>query len=120
MTQGSPDMMVTVSANGLLGTHSWLPYDKNISNYFSFTKDSTVSNPKTQRYLYGPFAPGAELSSKTLVVSHDGKLLFSGGHWDNSLRVTSLSKGKVVGHINRHLGGLKANQQNFHGLKDMN
>ncbi|ETE68362.1 Neurobeachin-like protein 2, partial [Ophiophagus hannah] len=103
MTQGSPDMMVTVSANGLLGTHSWLPYDKNICNYFNFTKDSTVSNPKTQRYLYGPFAPGAELSSKTLVVSHDGKLLFSGGHWDNSLRVTSLSKGKVVGHIHRHI-----------------
>ncbi|KAM3822734.1 neurobeachin-like protein 2 isoform 1-T1 [Vipera latastei] len=103
ITQGSPDMMITVSANGLLGTHSWLPYDKNISNYFSFTKDSTVSNPKTQRYLYGPFAPGAELSSKTLVVTHDGKLLFSGGHWDNSLRVTSLSKGKVIGHINRHI-----------------
>ncbi|KAJ6655114.1 hypothetical protein lerEdw1_006018 [Lerista edwardsae] len=121
MTQGSPDMLastqqllisfqglvfpalVTVSANGLLGTHGWLPYDKNISNYFSFTKDPTVSNTKTQRYLYGPFAPGVELSSKTLAVSHDGKLLFSGGHWDNSLRVTSLSKGKIVGHINRHI-----------------
>lgn len=37
---------VTVSANGLLGTHNWLPYDKNISNYFSFTKDPTVSNAK--------------------------------------------------------------------------
>ncbi|XP_042328517.1 neurobeachin-like protein 2 isoform X2 [Sceloporus undulatus] len=103
MTQGSPDVLVTVSASGLLGTHGWLPYDKNISNYFSFTKDSTVSNAKTQRYLYGPFAPGVEVSSKTLAVSHDGKLLFSGGHWDNSLRVTSLSKGKVVGHINRHI-----------------
>lgn len=31
---------VTVSASGLLGTHSWLPYDRNISNYFSFIKDS--------------------------------------------------------------------------------
>ncbi|XP_062978473.1 neurobeachin-like protein 2 isoform X1 [Elgaria multicarinata webbii] len=102
MTQGSPDVLVTVSASGLLGTHSWLPYDKNISNYFSFTKDSTVSNTKTQRFLYGPFAPGVDVSSKTLAISHDGKLLFSGGHWDNSLQVTSLSKGKVVGHINRH------------------
>uniref|UniRef100_A0A8D2LFF2 Neurobeachin-like protein 2 n=1 Tax=Varanus komodoensis TaxID=61221 RepID=A0A8D2LFF2_VARKO len=102
MTQGSPDVLVTVSANGLLGTHGWLPYDKNISNYFSFTKDSTVSNAKTQRYLYGPFAPGVDVSSKTLAVSHDGKLLFSGGHWDNSLRVTALGKGKVVAHINRH------------------
>lgn len=41
-----PSTQVTVSANGLLGTHSWLPYDKNISNYFSFTKDPTVSNAK--------------------------------------------------------------------------
>uniref|UniRef100_A0A8U8BWE7 Neurobeachin-like protein 2 n=1 Tax=Geospiza parvula TaxID=87175 RepID=A0A8U8BWE7_GEOPR len=103
ITQGSPDILVTVSANGLLGTHNWLPYDKNISNYFSFTKDPTVTNAKTQRFLQGPFAPGADLSSTTLAVSPDGKLLFSGGHWDNSLRVTSLAKGKVVGHITRHI-----------------
>ncbi|NXT30836.1 NBEL2 protein, partial [Pelecanoides urinatrix] len=103
ITQGSPDVLVTVSANGLLGTHNWLPYDKNISNYFSFTKDPTVSNAKTQRFLQGPFAPGADLSSRTLAVSPDGKLLFSGGHWDNSLCVTSLAKGKVVGHITRHI-----------------
>ncbi|NXA09748.1 NBEL2 protein, partial [Sapayoa aenigma] len=103
ITQGSPDVLVTVSANGLLGTHNWLPYDKNISNYFSFTKDPTVSNAKTQRFLQGPFAPGADLSSRTLAVSPDGRLLFSGGHWDNSLRVTSLAKGKVVGHITRHI-----------------
>ncbi|XP_065438613.1 LOW QUALITY PROTEIN: neurobeachin-like protein 2 [Chrysemys picta bellii] len=103
ITQGSPDVLVTVSANGLLGTHGWLPYDKNISNYFSFTKDPTVANAKAQRFLSGPFAPGVEVSSKTLTVSPDGKLLFSGGHWDNSLRVTSLSKGKVVGHITRHI-----------------
>ncbi|XP_009473635.1 PREDICTED: neurobeachin-like protein 2 [Nipponia nippon] len=103
ITQGSPDVLVTVSANGLLGTHNWLPYDKNISNYFSFTKDPTVSNAKTQRFLQGPFAPGADLCSRTLAVSPDGKLLFSGGHWDNSLCVTSLAKGKVVGHITRHI-----------------
>lgn len=103
ITQGSPDVLVTVSANGLLGTHGWLPYDKNISNYFSFTKDPTVTNAKAQRVLSGPFAPGAELSARTLTVSPDGKLLFSGGHWDNSLRVTALSKGKVVGHIARHI-----------------
>ncbi|NWT48683.1 NBEL2 protein, partial [Chroicocephalus maculipennis] len=103
ITQGSPDVLVTVSANGLLGTHNWLPYDKNISNYFSFTKDPTVSNAKTQRFLQGPFAPGADLCSRTLAVSPDGKLLFSGGHWDNSLRITSLAKGKVVGHITRHI-----------------
>lgn len=77
------------------------------------------SPARTQRYLYGPFAPGAELSSKTLVVSHDGKLLFSGGHWDNSLRVTSLSKGKVVGHINRHIGRNSCFCQLFPGKSNL-
>ncbi|GCB70856.1 hypothetical protein scyTo_0008692, partial [Scyliorhinus torazame] len=82
----TPYVLVTVSLNGLIGTHGWLPYDKNISNYFTFTKDPVVSNAKTQRFLSGPFAPGVNLSPKVLAVSPDGKLLFSGGHWDNSLR----------------------------------
>uniref|UniRef100_A0A8C4IAW2 Neurobeachin-like protein 2 n=1 Tax=Dicentrarchus labrax TaxID=13489 RepID=A0A8C4IAW2_DICLA len=99
ITQGSPDTMVTVSRNCLVGTHGWLPYNKNISNYFTFIKDPTV----TQRFLSGPFAPGVEVTSGLFVVSHDGKLLFSGGHWDNSLRVTSLVKGKTVGQHIRHM-----------------
>ncbi|XP_026225786.1 neurobeachin-like protein 2 isoform X2 [Anabas testudineus] len=100
--QGS-DILVTVSSNGLIGTHSWLPYDKNIANYFTFTKDPTMTNPKTQRFLSGPFSPGVEISAQVLVVSSDGRLLFSGGHWDCSLRVTQLGKGKLVGRICRHI-----------------
>ncbi|XP_061572701.1 neurobeachin-like protein 2 isoform X3 [Cololabis saira] len=100
--QGS-DILVTVSSTGLIGTHSWLPYDKNIANYFTFTKDPAMSNPKTQRFLSGPFSPGVEISSQVLVVSNDGRLLFSGGHWDCSLRVTQLGKGKLVGRICRHI-----------------
>ncbi|KAF3691862.1 Neurobeachin-like protein 2 [Channa argus] len=100
--QGS-DIMVTVGLNGLIGTHSWLPYDKNIANYFTFTKDPTMTNPKTQRFLSGPFSPGVEISAQVLVVSNDGRLLFSGGHWDCSLRVTQLGKGKLVGRICRHI-----------------
>ncbi|XP_022602192.1 neurobeachin-like protein 1 [Seriola dumerili] len=103
ITQGSPDTMVTVSQNCLVGTHGWLPYNKNISNYFTFIKDPTVSNTKTHRFLSGPFAPGVEVTAGLFVVSHDGKLLFSGGHWDNSLRVTSLVKGKTVGQHIRHM-----------------
>ncbi|XP_037640849.1 neurobeachin-like protein 2 isoform X2 [Sebastes umbrosus] len=100
--QGS-DILVTVSSTGLIGTHSWLPYDKNIANYFTFTKDPTMTNPKTQRFLSGPFSPGVDISAQVLVVSNDGRLLFSGGHWDCSLRVTQLGKGKLVGRICRHI-----------------
>lgn len=39
-------LQVTVSQNCLIGTHGWLPYNKNISNYFTFIKDPTVSNTK--------------------------------------------------------------------------
>ncbi|XP_044160987.1 neurobeachin-like protein 1 isoform X2 [Bufo gargarizans] len=103
ISQGSPETLVTISQSLIIGTHGWLPYDKNISNYFTFTKDQTVSNQKTQRVVSGPFAPGLEVTSKLFVVSHDGKVLFSGGHWDNSIRVTSLAKGKVIGQHIRHM-----------------
>ncbi|XP_030637055.1 neurobeachin-like protein 1 [Chanos chanos] len=103
ISQGSPDTMVTVSQNCLIGAHGWLPYDKTISNYFTFIKDPTVANLKTQRFLAGPFCPSVEVTARLFVVSHDGKLLFSGGHWDSSLRVTSLVKGKTVGQHIRHM-----------------
>lgn len=54
--------------------------------------------------LGGPFSPGVDLAARVLVVSNDGRLLFSGGHWDCSLRVTALAKGKLVGRICRHIG----------------
>lgn len=57
-----------------------------------------------QRFLNGPFSTGVEMSARVLVVSNDGRLLFSGGHWDCSLRVTQLGKGKLVGRICRHIG----------------
>ncbi|PNI80961.1 NBEAL2 isoform 2, partial [Pan troglodytes] len=103
ITQGSPDLLVTVSASGLLGTHSWLPYDRNISNYFSFSKDPTMGSHKTQRLLSGPWVPGSGVSGQALAVAPDGKLLFSGGHWDGSLRVTALPRGKLLSQLSRHL-----------------
>nr|XP_020023925.1 neurobeachin-like protein 2 isoform X4 [Castor canadensis] len=101
--QGSSDLLVTVSASGLLGTHSWLPYDRNINNYFSFSKDTTIGSPKMQRLLSGPWVPGSGVSGQVLAVAPDGKLLFSGGYWDGSLRVTALPRGKLLNQLNRHL-----------------
>uniref|UniRef100_A0A6I8PG11 Neurobeachin-like protein 2 n=1 Tax=Ornithorhynchus anatinus TaxID=9258 RepID=A0A6I8PG11_ORNAN len=103
ITQGSPDLLVTVSANGLLGTHSWLPYDRTISNYFTFCKDPTVGNARLRRVLSGPWAEDGGVSGKALAVAPDGKLLFSGGHWDCSLRVTSLPRGRLLCQLIRHI-----------------
>ncbi|XP_054549725.1 neurobeachin-like protein 2 isoform X3 [Talpa occidentalis] len=103
ITQSSPDLLVTVSGSGLLGTHSWLPYDRNISNYFSFSKDSSLGNPKMQRLLSGPWIPDGGVNGRALAVAPDGKLLFSGGHWDSSLRVTALPRGKLLNQLHHHL-----------------
>lgn len=65
---------------------------------------SLVLRRRMQRFLNGPFSTGVEMSARVLVVSNDGRLLFSGGHWDCSLRVTQLGKGKLVGRICRHIG----------------
>ncbi|XP_068101120.1 neurobeachin-like protein 1 isoform X2 [Hyperolius riggenbachi] len=116
ITQGSPETLVTINQSLIFGTHGWLPYDKSISNYFTFAKDQTVTSPKTQRFVSGPFAPGLEITSKLFVVSHDGKVLFSGGHWDNSIRVTSLAKGKVIGSHIRHMDIVTCLATDFCGI----
>lgn len=103
ITQSSSDMLVTVSASGLLGTHTWLPYDRNINNYFTFSKDPTMGSPKVQKLLSGPWVSDSGVSAQALAVAPDGKLLFSGGHWDGSLRVTSLPRGRLLNQLSRHL-----------------
>ncbi|XP_053386541.1 neurobeachin-like protein 1 [Mercenaria mercenaria] len=100
---GMLDTLVTVSSQGILGTHGWLPYDKSITNYFTFDKDPSVSNLKTRKKFNSPFAPGIEVSAKLFVVTHDSKLLISGGHWDNSLQVYHIGKGRRINHICRHI-----------------
>ncbi|XP_052080874.1 neurobeachin-like protein 1 isoform X2 [Mytilus californianus] len=100
---GMPDSMVTVSEDGKIGMHGWLPYDKTISNYFLFEKDPSITTNKCKRRLNVPFAPGIKVEPKLFVVSHDAKLLISGGHWDNSLQVYHLGKVKKINHIVRHI-----------------
>lgn len=50
------------------------------------------------------FSPSISLTSRLFALSHDGKYIFSGGHWDSSLRVYSLSKSKTIHSIIRHTG----------------
>lgn len=66
---------------------------------------SLPSLVRGQRLLSGPWVPGSGgVSGQALAVAPDGKLLFSGGHWDGSLCVTTLPRGKLLSQINRHLG----------------
>lgn len=48
--------------------------------------------------------PDRGVDGQALAVAPDGKLLFSGGHWDGSLRVTALPRGKLLKQLHCHLG----------------
>ena len=103
LQHGLPDTMIAVTQSGTLAMHGWLPYDKSISNYFTFDKDATVGNMKTRRMIRS-FSPGVELTPNVFTVTHDAKLVISGGHWDNSLRVYSTAKGKTTQIVMGHTG----------------
>ncbi len=81
------DCVVTVSASGTLRLHGWYPTDKGgaASTGFTFEKDSG----KVRRELPRPLTPKLNMTRKLFAVSPDCKLVFTGGHWDNSLQVSS-------------------------------
>jgi len=57
---------------------------------------------RTKKSIAGPFDPNFVINSKLFILTHDAKLLISGGHWDNSLRVFTLTSYKNIGQICQH------------------
>ncbi|CAF5113243.1 unnamed protein product, partial [Rotaria magnacalcarata] len=57
----------------------------------------------TNRHIIAaPFFPSLEINSRLFAVSHDAQFVFSGGHWDWSLRVYSLIKAKMISSLIHH------------------
>ncbi|CAF4337835.1 unnamed protein product, partial [Rotaria magnacalcarata] len=102
MQQGIPDTLITVSINGVVGNNGWQPYDKSLSNFFTFERDPTLQTERNRHIIAAPFSPSLEINSRLFAVSHDAKFVFSGGHWDWSLRVYSLSKSKMISSLIHH------------------
>ncbi|XP_016965491.1 neurobeachin-like protein 1 isoform X2 [Drosophila biarmipes] len=99
--QLSPDVLVSVSKSTILGCNSWLSFDKDQG--FLLEIDATTANLKNRKRVFGPFHSSQPPHSQLFAVSTDGKLLYAGGIWDNSLRVYNLNKGKAVASVTRHL-----------------
>ncbi|XP_055643375.1 neurobeachin-like protein 1 isoform X2 [Toxorhynchites rutilus septentrionalis] len=98
--QTSPDMLISVTKSGILGCHSWMSFDK--EKGFLLETDATTSNLKNRKKLIGPFHPSINLNSKLFAVSIDGKYLYAGGVWDNSVRIFNMARGKVVASAIHH------------------
>lgn len=97
-----PDLVVTVTRSGVVGVHSWLPVDRHSPRGFTFEVDPSVGNAKTRKKLPAPPHPAVPASSHLFCVSHDGKVLMSGGHWDCSLRGWSIARAKPLFSVVRH------------------
>ena len=104
LQHGLPDQLVAVSQSGTLALHGWLPFNKQVDNYFTSERDASLNSRKTRRSVPGPLSPGLKHSHQLFVVTPDAKLLISAGHWDNSMRVYSLSKHRTTQHIRAHTG----------------
>lgn len=65
---------------------------------------------RLQRTLGTLFAPGVSISPWLFAVTHDAKLVLSGGHWDNSLCVYSVPRSKTIASIVRHNSRLLAHE----------
>ena len=51
MQSGIPDSLITVSkAHMHIGVHGWLPYDRAISNYFTFEPGSAAHQCSVQTH----------------------------------------------------------------------
>lgn len=46
-----PDSLVTISRSGVVGVHSWLPYDRHNNRGFILDTDPTTANAKSVSYL---------------------------------------------------------------------
>jgi WD40 repeat protein len=69
-----------------------------MNNFLFFTRIAFRNRLTT----ISPFSPLIDINSRLFTVSHDGKFLFSGGHWDRSLRIYSLLKSKTIYSIIHH------------------
>lgn len=104
MQQGLSDPLLSISQSGVIGVNGWQAYERSLTNLFSFEKDPSLLSEKTKKSIAGPFDPNHEIDNRLFILTHDSKLLITAGHWDNSLRVFSLTKYRNICHIYQHSG----------------
>lgn len=97
--QSGPDSFFTISRNGLVGVHNWLSFDKEKKGFLL-----EIDSNKNRKQITGPFHPSLKLNSALFAVNLDGKLLYAGGIWDNSLKVFNLQKCKAIATVIHHKG----------------
>lgn len=92
--RGVMDSLVTVSRDGVYGIHNWLARWTGAHPFYC-EKDTQLE--VGVRCVPGPLCPGAPRPLCNLYrLSPDGRVLFTAGHWDNSVRWSTVSQHQVL------------------------
>lgn len=91
LEKGVMDKIITISKSGVYGTHNWLARWTG-SHPFYCELDPQLEHG--MRCITGPFCPSVKMSN-VVRLSSDGKILFTAGLWDNSLRVSSVTQYEI-------------------------
>ncbi|CAF3646804.1 unnamed protein product [Adineta steineri] len=100
--QGIPDVLITINTHGVIGNNGWHPYDRSSNNFFTFERDPTLLSERNRLNTTAPFSPSIDINTRLFAVSHDAKFIYSGAHWDWSLRTYSITKAKTINSIVHH------------------
>lgn len=89
----------TISQNRVLGIHRWKPYVPEVDPPFILDLEKRSS---ATRRLGVPFDSEIIASNSLFAICKLSKLIFSCGHWDNSIRVSQADSGKLVQRLSHH------------------
>ncbi|XP_063686393.1 neurobeachin-like protein 2 [Bolinopsis microptera] len=91
--RGVMDNLVTISRNGVYGIHNWLARWTGAHPFYC-EKDTQLE--EGVRCVSGPFSPGARTPCNLVRLSADGKVLFTAGLWDNSIRTGRVNQHEII------------------------
>jgi len=96
------ECVVVLGADRSVGIHKWRNATADFIPPFSFELEK--KSKSKHRRIGVEFARGMmeELDMRLFAVSHDGKTIFSCGHWDNSFKLSSAETGKLIQSIVAH------------------
>ena len=94
------DRLVTVAADRRVSSHRWLPH----APLEAGTAPPFHIDPaRAPRLGFGvPFAGDQHHATTRFAASSDGRLLYSCGYWDHSLKATQLADGRSAQSLRAH------------------
>lgn len=92
--------LFTIESDRTCGSHKYTQSGSHENQAFTIESDSTARH---KRRLHSPFAEIPDNRQEQLFcVSRDNEYVFSAGHWDNSIKITTMENKRQIDTIRGH------------------